>query len=102
MIVAAVLVIASFVLIAVTVWFWRNTVPDPEALESLVYFEERIVDSTSEPDESQRRRVPRATGARNEHGGFHLPRRFKKGHDEDPTGSIERPVLRRGRRNSES
>lgn len=30
-----VLVIAAFVLGAVTVWYWRNTVPDPEALAPL-------------------------------------------------------------------
>lgn len=29
------LVIAAVALAAVTVWYWRNTVPDPEALASL-------------------------------------------------------------------
>lgn len=64
MIVAALLVVAALVLIAVTIWFWKNTVPDPDALESLTFFEERIVDSADDVDHEVvvvRRRTPRVT-----------------------------------------
>lgn len=54
--VSAALVLAAFVLIGVTVWFWRNTVPDPDALESLAFFEERVVDGTEEIGVTEKRR----------------------------------------------
>lgn len=99
MIVSGILVMAALVLIGITVWFWRNTVPDPDALESLVFFEERVVDSVTEPDAVQRKRSQRSKDDRGEGEGLNVARRFRKRHpDEDPTGSIERPALRRGRR----
>lgn len=48
MIVSLTLVAVAVVLIAVTLWFWRRTVPDPDALESLAFFEERVIDATED------------------------------------------------------
>lgn len=56
MIVSLVLVIVAFVLIGVTLWFWRHTVPDPDALESLAFFEEKVVDGAEDVTVSDRRR----------------------------------------------
>lgn len=60
LLVSAVLVIFAFALIGVTVWFWRNTVPDPDALESLATFEERVIDGTEDPEVERRRPTTRA------------------------------------------
>lgn len=54
--VSVALVLAAFLLIGVTIWFWRNTVPDPDALESLAFFEERVVDGTEEIGTTEKRR----------------------------------------------
>lgn len=35
LIITVLLVMAALVLAVITVWYWRNTVPDPEALASL-------------------------------------------------------------------
>lgn len=78
LVVAGVLVVAAFVLIGVTVWFWRNTVPDPDALESLAFFEERVVDGTQDPDVVQRRRLARATPEGDRFQGLHLPVRHRR------------------------
>lgn len=56
MIVSLALVAIAVVLIGVTVWFWRHTVPDPDALESLTFFEERVVDGTEEVSALRRER----------------------------------------------
>lgn len=56
MIVSLVLVSIAVVLIGVTVWFWKHTVPDPDALESLTFFEERVVDGTEEVSVPRRER----------------------------------------------
>ncbi len=48
LIVSIALVVVAFVLIGVTIWFWRRTIPDPDALEALAFFEERVVDGTEE------------------------------------------------------
>lgn len=56
MIVSAVLVIVAIALLAVTIWFWRNTIPDPDALEPLAFFEERVVDGADEVVSAPRQR----------------------------------------------
>lgn len=58
LIVSGVLVLVSGALIAATVWFWRNTVPDPDALESLAFFEERVVDGVEDAEAAGRQRRP--------------------------------------------
>lgn len=100
LVVSAVLVVAAFVLIGVTVWFWRNTVPDPDALESLVFFEERVVDGTQEPDVVQRQRTMRTTSEGGKHHGLHLPVRHRREADSkaDRTETTERSDGRRMRR----
>jgi hypothetical protein len=92
LVVAGVLVVAAFVLIGVTVWFWRNTVPDPDALESLVFFEERVVDGTQDPDVVQRQRMVRTTAEGDRHHGLHLPVRPRRSIDSsaDRTETSER------------
>lgn len=35
LVITILLVMAALVLAVITVWYWRNTVPDPEALASL-------------------------------------------------------------------
>jgi hypothetical protein len=100
LVVAGVLVVAAFVLIGVTVWFWRNTVPDPDALESLVFFEERVVDGTQDPDVVQRQRMARTTPTDERHHGLHIPVRHRRGIESsaDPTEVSERSDGRRSRR----
>ena len=39
--ITALLLIAAVVLAVVTVWYWKNTVPDPEALASLTEMSEK-------------------------------------------------------------
>lgn len=40
LVITVLLVVAAIALAAITVWYWRNTVPDPEALASLVELSE--------------------------------------------------------------
>lgn len=39
--IAAILLLAAVALSVITVWYWKNTVPDPEALASLSEMTER-------------------------------------------------------------
>lgn len=100
LIVSAVLVVAAFVLIGVTFWFWRNTVPDPDALESLVFFEERVVDGTQDSDVLQRQRTARVSPKEEKHHGLHLPLRHRRdgGSSLDRTEVSERSEGRQQRR----
>ena len=41
LVITAVLVVAAVVLSVITVWYWRSTVPDPEALAPLVEMTEK-------------------------------------------------------------
>ena len=78
LIVSGGLVLVAMALIGVTVWFWRNTVPDPDALESLTFFEERVVDGTEEGEDAAKRpREPRREGNSAHRDGMHLPRRHR-------------------------
>lgn len=81
-IVAGVLVIVAFVLIGFTIWFWRNTVPDPDALESLVFFEERVVDSAPDPRDEHLRRPKRGADDDRNHERRHVRRKERV--DRDP------------------
>lgn len=101
MIVSAILVIAAFVLIGITVWFWRNTVPDPDALETLVFFEERVVDGAQEPFEQRRRNA--RDDARHVREGRHLPRPHRRSHSasSDRTETTKRSEGQRKRRQRE-
>jgi hypothetical protein len=103
LVVAGILVIAAFVLIGVTVWFWRNTVPDPDALESLIFFEERVVDGEHEPDVVQRQRMERTIPADGRNNGLDLPVRYRRRFDPsaDPTEVSERLDGRRSRRRND-
>lgn len=100
LVVAGVLVVAAFVLIGVTIWFWRNTVPDPDALESLAFFEERVVDGDQEPDVVQRQRTARRVSEGDRHHGLHFPARHHRDADAsaDRTETSERSDGRRMRR----
>lgn len=40
LVITVLLVLAALALAAITVWYWRNTVPDPEALASLAELSE--------------------------------------------------------------
>jgi hypothetical protein len=75
MIVSGGLVVVALAVIGVTIWFWRNTVPDPEALESLAFFEERVVDGSEDADTVQRRRPALSEREPIERGRLHLPHR---------------------------
>jgi hypothetical protein len=100
LIVSAVLVIAAFLLIGVTIWFWRNTVPDPDALESLVFFDERVVDEESPSEVVQRKRTARVSPDEDKQHGFHLPHRQRRNGDAaaDRTEVAERSEGRRRHR----
>lgn len=100
LIVSGVLVLAAIVLIVITVWFWRNTVPDPDALESLVFFEERVVDGAHDPDGPARQRSMRSSDPDSSHGRAHLPRLHRKDRadDADRTELSERSDEQRHRR----
>jgi len=100
LVVAAILVIAAFVLIGVTIWFWRNTVPDPDALESLVFFEERVVDGAQEPDVFIRQRSARTATDGDRLRNLHVPVRQRRSgiSRTDRTETSERPEGRRLRR----
>lgn len=67
MIVAGLLVLFAFVLLGVTIWFWRNTVPDPEVLEPLAYFEERVIDHVHDTHVEPRRRRSREKSSLDRH-----------------------------------
>lgn len=97
-IVSGVLVLVAFALIGVTVWFWRNTVPDPDALESLAFFEERVVDAADDGDAIQQRRISRSEDGDARRTGMHMPHRNRADRtvEGDRTESVERS--RRDRR----
>lgn len=94
------LVLVAFIVIGVTVWFWRNTVPDPDALESLTFFEERVVDGADDDAVAQRRREPRSEGGAGHRDGMHVPRRHRADPlvEGDRTESARRPSKDRRRR----
>jgi hypothetical protein len=94
------LVVVAFALIGVTVWFWRNTVPDPDALESLTFFEERVVDGAEDDVVAARRREPRSEEGSGHRDGMHLPRRHRAGQvvEGDRTESAQRSPKNRRRR----
>lgn len=100
MIVSGALVVVALVLIGVTVWFWRNTVPDPDALEALAFFEERVVDGSDDDGAMARRRPSQPEGDVDHRAGLHLPRRHRTDRvsKSDRTQSSERTAGERRRR----
>lgn len=53
LVITLLLVVAALVLAGITIWYWRNTVPDPEALASLA----DLTESRQQPRWSRGRRA---------------------------------------------